>query len=1089
MRRPIVLAVLVLMLSSPFLAPLPVGRASPGDLVAIATVPVPSSIGVSVTFDGSRFYYTNYQDPTLFSYSVSCVPPSCTTTLEDSVVITLDGSPLSVGALAYDGTRDVLWGGDQVGRVVRVDPTTGFATLAFDPTLVGCGGLTLIDGMAYDAGTDSLYYSPDGATTVCQFTPAGTLLAAIQVGTIDGFTGCYNSGLALGGDILYMGTNGCGRIVAVRKDTLTSLGTFASPGGRDEGLTCDPVTFAPRSVIWSKEAYDNTATAFEIEAGTCGVGGLPPCTSPVGIALDEPEPGFDYVAGEKRAQSPVLPQPRVSGSMTLRASVTDPSQVQRVDFVVDGRVVGTDAAAPYEAAWDSTTTPFGVRVVEARLRDLAGCPRADTQPVLVVCGEPMDIAVTRPVAGRAYADDVDRPGDGGPALALGPLTVQAFVSDPTRVASVSWLLDGTTTLGTSTTAPYSVVFDTATARPGLHTLTARVQETDARCVATVSTQLRIAEVRTVGAARGVHVATAQPEEVVLGVDGRTSDDPGRTDIVDHDAGDVRARLVSDETENLASGERATSTLTDVTLLGGRVRAKALQGVAEARFDRAAFAFDASAEGTAIVDLTVDGIPVTLTAPNTALAIPGVGRLVLDERVLIQDATHVELRVAALHLYVDASGFRDEVILGHAVAGVDVAGAPFIGRATEISSQSDAGTGRDVGDAFGEAHSLGIGYGGDPYGATILGGRVGGHDQGDVYAAYARPGDKLRAVVKPSNIVHASGHTVRAPEDALSAISLDGVGAPQLRLALVDPAGATRWRSALPLSSPQRVELNVDVPGAWRLVVQSDSGLVNYTLAADVTPAPFVEPAPAATSCRDAAAPALDAPIVSSLRAADRSWWFTKHATIGDALAVTLAMPDADGQNIDLYVYDDACVLLRSSTGGSRILFDGDSPKGIPEAIAFAAPYTGTYRIEARRIVGQGNFALGADARPVIPTAPMNDALTGEDASDDANAPTPLLLPQGAFEGRFEDGDWVDAYSFPVKAGQRVAVTLIPSAPNTATFTLRDASGGDVPTRLRQDALGRATLHVVEPATADATYVLVATRGAEGGNYVFSVTSA
>ena len=144
------------------------------------------------------------------------------------------------------------------------------------PQAVVCG---LLDGLGYDAADDSLYVSDDCSTTVWHFSTSGTQLGSFPWSG----TGCANSGLAIGGSLLFEGSDGCSHVWVVDKTTQAPAFDFTTvvPGDanfRDEGLTCDTDTFAGigKQVMWSKEAYSpNRAAAFEIPANTCGVGGQP----------------------------------------------------------------------------------------------------------------------------------------------------------------------------------------------------------------------------------------------------------------------------------------------------------------------------------------------------------------------------------------------------------------------------------------------------------------------------------------------------------------------------------------------------------------------------------------------------------------------------------------------------------------------------------------------------------------------------------------------------------------------------------------------------------------------------------------------
>ena len=62
----------------------------------------------------------------------------------------------------------------------------------------------------------------------------------------------------------------------------------------------------------------------------------------------------------------------VSGTVALAASASDDIGVARVDFLLDGALLGSDASAPYSLAWNSGGTGNGAHVLQARALDLAG---------------------------------------------------------------------------------------------------------------------------------------------------------------------------------------------------------------------------------------------------------------------------------------------------------------------------------------------------------------------------------------------------------------------------------------------------------------------------------------------------------------------------------------------------------------------------------------------------------------------------------------------------------------------------------------------------------------------------------------------
>ncbi|MCK4261163.1 MAG: pre-peptidase C-terminal domain-containing protein, partial [Halanaerobiales bacterium] len=62
----------------------------------------------------------------------------------------------------------------------------------------------------------------------------------------------------------------------------------------------------------------------------------------------------------------------VSNSVTYSATASDNVGVSRVDFLVDGAVVGTDSTSPYSVSWDTTAHSNGSRTLQAKAYDAAG---------------------------------------------------------------------------------------------------------------------------------------------------------------------------------------------------------------------------------------------------------------------------------------------------------------------------------------------------------------------------------------------------------------------------------------------------------------------------------------------------------------------------------------------------------------------------------------------------------------------------------------------------------------------------------------------------------------------------------------------
>jgi len=73
----------------------------------------------------------------------------------------------------------------------------------------------------------------------------------------------------------------------------------------------------------------------------------------------------------------------VAGSTTISANASDNVGVARIDFLVDGNVVGSAASAPYNFTWNSASVADGNHTVSARAADLAGNQATSTVTVTV----------------------------------------------------------------------------------------------------------------------------------------------------------------------------------------------------------------------------------------------------------------------------------------------------------------------------------------------------------------------------------------------------------------------------------------------------------------------------------------------------------------------------------------------------------------------------------------------------------------------------------------------------------------------------------------------------------------------------------
>jgi len=277
-------------------------QAAVGDPVAAVEFDTacPRGIGVGIAFDGVNLWFscTVFGDQFLEGGNDLYRATTAGVVTASYKINTVDDT--GIGALAYDGGRNGIWvgwgnagGGASLGNVWFVSLDAGknavtsavVGNVAAEPGLLVC---RLDDGLAYDGLTDDLYLSDDCSTTIHHYDVVPGAVPAVGAHLDDfawGGAGPYNSGLAIGGSLLYEGSDGANHVWVVDKVTKAPSFDFVTSIGqiRDEDLECDELTFAPREVMWSMEAYDTDfdgdgaahrlAGAYEIPAGSCRHGG------------------------------------------------------------------------------------------------------------------------------------------------------------------------------------------------------------------------------------------------------------------------------------------------------------------------------------------------------------------------------------------------------------------------------------------------------------------------------------------------------------------------------------------------------------------------------------------------------------------------------------------------------------------------------------------------------------------------------------------------------------------------------------------------------------------------------------------------
>jgi hypothetical protein len=132
-----------------------------------------------------------------------------------------------------------------------------------------------------------------------------------------------------------------------------------------EGDTSKETATADAQGAWSIQLTNvsNGEHTYTAKA-TDGAGNASEASDSVKITVDTVAPSASITAPDDGA--------RARGTVNLSADANDDTGVERVEFLVDGNVVGSDASAPYTFAWDTTGVPEGDKAITARAHDLAG---------------------------------------------------------------------------------------------------------------------------------------------------------------------------------------------------------------------------------------------------------------------------------------------------------------------------------------------------------------------------------------------------------------------------------------------------------------------------------------------------------------------------------------------------------------------------------------------------------------------------------------------------------------------------------------------------------------------------------------------
>ena len=270
-------------------------HAGVGDQVHQTTVPISGAeqfCSIGLAFDGVRLYYDRCRDPHIYK-----IEPE-TGLLLRTINTGIDEFP---NCLAYDVTRNGLWIGTQrctaQGMPIYfldfddnsiahrftipfglTNPATGQSFLGF----CFCDGLAFEPNNLTDPNDDELWFSDDVNRNIGVFRPNGAFVEGFDATSVNPSLSS-TSGLAIGGQTLYLANNGGGDVFRADKSSspLSFVNQFTSGDTRQEDMECDPITFAPTEVMWVRTTpqggiFPDVITAFEIEPDTCSLGQVTP---------------------------------------------------------------------------------------------------------------------------------------------------------------------------------------------------------------------------------------------------------------------------------------------------------------------------------------------------------------------------------------------------------------------------------------------------------------------------------------------------------------------------------------------------------------------------------------------------------------------------------------------------------------------------------------------------------------------------------------------------------------------------------------------------------------------------------------------
>ena len=169
----------------------------------------------------------------------------------------------------------------------------------------------------------------------------------------------------------------------------------------------------------------------------------------------------------------------VTGNVTLAANASAASGISKVDFLVDGVVVGSDSSPSYSYSWASSTVTNGSHGIQARAYDIAGNASTSTAAYITTNNATTTPTPPPPTPGDPTKPvvSITSPADNSAAQPSSIVNFNVMATDKVTVTRVDFLIDGVLK-NTLQAPPYNYPWNTTGYSNAAHTLTAKAYDAD-----------------------------------------------------------------------------------------------------------------------------------------------------------------------------------------------------------------------------------------------------------------------------------------------------------------------------------------------------------------------------------------------------------------------------------------------------------------------------------------------------------------------------------------------------------------------------------------------------------------------------------